>query len=186
MKEIEVKILEIDVKETIRKIEELGGVKTYQGEVITTYYDSRQKLHNQSRVLRLRRKDGSTEITFKQKLLSEGISSTDKYLKEIVSPDIYKSMNEFETTVGDYKTMDTILRGIGFKPCRELTKRRTSYSIGEVHFDIDTYNEFPTFLEIEAKTGDLVKEWVLKLGYTMNDAKPWTTSDVFKHYGKEM
>ncbi len=170
MKEIEVKILEIDIKETIRKIEELGGVKTYQGEVITTYYDSRHKLHKQGRVLRLRRKDDKIELTFKEK----------------ISDDQFKSMNEFETIVGDYKTMDTILRGIGFKPCRELTKRRTSYSIGEVHFDIDTYNEFPTFLEIEAKTGDLVKEWVLKLGYTMNDAKPWTTSDVFKHYGKEM
>ncbi len=170
MKEIEVKILEIDVKETIRKIEELGGIKTYEGEVITTYYDSRHKLHNQGRVLRLRRKDDKTELTFKEK----------------ISDDLFKSMNEFETIVGDYKTMDTILQGIGFKPCRELSKRRTSYSIGEVHVDIDTYNEFPTFLEIEAKTGDLVKEWVLKLGYSMNDAKPWTTSDVFKHYGKEM
>ncbi len=186
MKEIEVKILEIDVTETIRKIEEFGGVKTYEGEVITTYYDSREKLHKQGRVLRLRRKDGSTEITLKQKTPHTTLGTSESYLRQVTSPDIYKVMEEVETTVGDYKTMDTILRGIGFKPCRELTKRRTSYSIGEVHFDIDTYNEFPTFLEIEAKTGDLVKEWVLKLGYTMNDAKPWTTSDVFKHYGKEM
>ncbi len=170
MKEIEVKILEIDVEETIKRIQQLGGVKTYDGEVITTYYDSRNKLNRQGRVLRLRRKDGRTEVTYKEKL----------------SDDQFKSMDEFETTIGDYKTMDTILRGIGFKPCRELIKRRTSYSIGEVHFDIDTYNEFPTFLEIEAKTGNLVQEWVLKLGYTMIDAKPWTTRDVFKHYGKEM
>ncbi len=168
--EIEVKILQIDVEETMRKIEKFGGVKTYEGEVITTYYDSRNKLDKQGRVLRLRRKDGKTEVTFKEK----------------ISDEQFKSMNEFETTVGDFKTMDTILRGIGFKPCRELTKRRTSYSIGEIHFDIDTYNEFPTFLEIEAKTGNLVEEWVKKLGYTMNDAKPWTTSDVFRHYGKEM
>ncbi len=174
MKEIEVKILEIDVEETVRKIEQLGGVKTYDGEVITTYYDSQNKLQNnldyQGRVLRLRRKDDRTEITYKEKL-SDGQ---------------FKSMNEFETTIGDFKTMDTILWGIGFKPYRELTKRRISYSIGDVHFDIDTYNEFPTFLEIEAKTGNLVEEWVLKLGYTMNEAKPWTTRDVFKHYGKEM
>lgn len=170
MKEIEVKILEIDVAETIRKIQEFGGVKTYEGEVITTYYDSRNRLDRQGRVLRLRRKDDRIEVTFKEKISQTG----------------FKSMNEFETTVGDYKTMDTILKGIGFEPCRELTKRRTSYSIGDVHFDIDTYNEFPTFLEIEAKTGDLVKEWVLKLGYTMNDARPWTTKDVFKHYGKEI
>ncbi len=170
MKEIEVKILEINVEETIRKILGFGGVKTYEGEVITTYYDSRNKLDHKGKVLRLRRKDGRTEITYKEKL----------------SDSQFKSMDEFETTVADFKTMDTILNGIGFKPCRELTKRRTSYSIGDVHFDIDTYNEFPTFLEIEAKTGDLVKEWVLKLGYTMEDAKPWTTSDVFKHYGKEM
>ena len=179
MKEIEVKILEINLAETVRKIEEAGGTKTYEGEVLTTYYDSGKELDRKGQVLRLRRKDGRTEITFKEKISQSEISQRD-----------FKSMNEIETTVGDYQTMDTILQAIGYKPYRKLNKRRTSYSIidirGNVHFDIDTYTGFPTFLEIEAESEVVVRDWVLRLGHTMKDAKPWTTSDVFKHYGKKM
>lgn len=183
--EIEVKILEIDVEETIRKIENFGGVKTYEGEVTTTYYDSpKQKLKERGCVLRLRQKEGSTEITLKQKPLPESISSIAGYLNNVVSSTC-KVMNEVETTVQDFKTMDLILRTLGFEHYNKLTKRRTSYSIGDVHFDIDRYSEIPPFIEVEAKTGDLVQLWVERLGYTMNDAKPWTTSEVFKHYGKK-
>lgn len=212
MQEIEVKILEINVEETIKKIEQAGGLKTYEGKVITTYYDSpKNKLHQQGSVLRLRRKEGcvleehggirelrSTEITFKRKLLPVNCCSRDEYIKSITqaaSQNNYKSMEELETLVGDYQTMDQILRGIGFTPFRELEKKRISYRIKdildkngafeEVHFDIDFYAGIPPFLEIEAKSKELVKQWIKHLGYQLKDAKPWTASEVFKHYGKK-
>lgn len=212
MKEIEVKILEINVEETIKKIEQAGGLKTYEGKVITTYYDSpKNKLHQQGSVLRLRRKEGcvleelggnqelrSTEITFKRKLLPANCRSGEEYIKSmtrVTSQSNYKSMEELETLVGDYQTMDQILRAMGFVPFRELEKKRISYrvkaaldenkALEEVHFDIDFYAEIPHFMEIEAKSEELVEKWVGHLGFTMKDAKPWTVSEVFKHYGKK-
>ncbi|MBI2103217.1 class IV adenylate cyclase [Candidatus Woesearchaeota archaeon] len=169
--EIEVKILEIDISETTQKLEQAGAMLTYDGPVITTYYDFPGR-KEEGAVLRLRQKGEDTELTLKK--------------KDRRKDQNFKIMEELEVKVSDGNMMDQILQGMNATPYRILRKHRRSYLLPREHvkFDIDKYDELPPFLEIEAEDTEIVQRWVKRLGYSMNDAKPWTTSDVFKHYGK--
>ena len=40
MKEIEVKVIEIDKEETVRKLMKLGAMQIYDGEMLSTIYDT--------------------------------------------------------------------------------------------------------------------------------------------------
>ncbi len=59
-----------------------------------------------------------------------------------------------------------------------MKKTRTSYELGDVHFEfdkhIDQYSHVPEFLEIEAKDEKTLYNHVEMLGFTKEDCKPWT------------
>ncbi|MEK6899929.1 MAG: class IV adenylate cyclase [Nanoarchaeota archaeon] len=169
MREIEIKILEIDLPSTISKLEKLGAKKTFEGEMSAIYYDYEDRsLSGKGRLLRLRKKGEKSELTFKEK-----ITQTDA-----------KVMDELEVIVDDFDLTQAILKKLGLKEVKSAQKYRISYSIGAVHFELDTLPGIPTFLEIEAPSLDILKSYVLKLGYSMKDAKPWSGKDVLKYYDR--
>ena len=53
----------------------------------------------------------------------------------------------------------------------------------EFHFDFDTYPHIPTFLEIEAPSKEKIKKYVKLFGYSMKEALPWSTKELFDYYG---
>ncbi len=168
MKEIEVKILEVNVPTLISRLELERAQKTFEGEVHTVHYDTLdKKLDQTDRTLRLRKMGDQTTLTLKKKLFQQGV----------------KAMDEYEVEIADFVVMETILLEFGFAAGREVRKKRVSYALTDVHFDLDTYQGIPPFLEIEAQSAAVVETWVERLGYTMVDAKPWSTKDLFKHYG---
>lgn len=177
--EIEVKLLEIDVLDVERRVQELGATKTFDGLVRTAYYDSpNYSLHAQYKMLRLREKEDSrtaencAEVTLKEQLV---IADT-------------KIMKELETTLGDADRFRAILHGLGLRVLSETEKQRISYALdderqGKVHFDLDTYTGIPPLLEVEAPTSEIVRLYVEKLGFSWADAKPWDVGDVMRYYG---
>ena len=168
MQEIEVKILEVDVPALIVRFEQEGAQKTFEGEVCTVHYEPRSKTKNVADlVLRLRKQGDRATVTLKKRLFQEGV----------------KAMEEYEVNIADFAMMGTILQELGFSAGKEVRKRRASYALADVHFDLDTYTGIPTFLEIEAQSAAIVERWVQRLGYTMTDAKPWSTKELFRHYG---
>jgi len=175
MKEIEVKILEIDKDKVIRKLEELGAEKEFDGKIEGHHFDFEdRKLTKEKKMVRLRKQcdivQGDTVfLTFKQK----------------ISKKIAKQSIEHEVEVKDFEAMKKILSGIGLGGYSQASKHRISYALDNVHFDIDTYKGIPTFLEIEATTVEKVEEHVKKLGFTMEQTKSWTGKDVLEHYGKQ-
>ncbi len=173
MQEIEVKILDIDKDNIIKKIESLGAVKIFDGLVETAYFDTPdKKLCKDHKTLRLRKRGTLYELT----------------LKEKVSKAEAKIMNEYEVTVENYEVMMSVLNGLGFQQYLSLSKHRLSYSLNDIHFEIDKYNgkykDIPPFLEIEAPSIDALKTYVLKIGFSWSDAKPWSSKDVLSHYSK--
>ena len=172
MKEIEVKILEVDVTSVIQKLDSLGAKKVFEGEVTASYYDfSNGRLGKDGLVLRLRKKSGkehTIELT----------------LKEKISQAEAKIMKEYEVTVTDFETMQKILYGLGLQETKAAKKHRISYRLDEVHFDLDTFPGIPTFLEIEAQTLERVREYVAKLGFSMAETKPWSGGDLLRYYEK--
>ena len=169
MKEIEVKLLEIKKDKVIKRLEELGAEKVSDGEMNVLIYDFEdERLSRNSDLVRLRGYNGDSVLAFKRKI-SKGST---------------KIMEEYEVKVDNYNVMKDILKNMGLRIIRDYSKHRTSYKLGKVHFDIDTIPGIPTFMEIEALDEETVKKYVVKLGFSLEDAKPWTGKDLLKHYKK--
>ena len=169
MKEIEVKILGVNVKEVIKKIEALGGKKISEGKQDIIILDTKEdKFLKNNELLRLRKNSNETELAFKKK----------------ISKDDVKIMEELEVHVDNFELMRKIFIAIGFKEATRYNKYRISYKLGNVRFELDTYENIPTFLEIEAPDTEKVKEFVGKLGFSMSDAKAWTGKEVIEYYRK--
>ncbi len=171
MQETEVKILEINKEDIIKKIESLGATKTFEGVVAAAYFDTpEKKLSRENKTLRLRKRGDVCELT----------------LKEKISKVEAKIMKEYEVPVGSYEIMFSILESLGYKPYSYLTKHRTTYSLENVHFEIDTFPNLPSFLEIESTSIEILRTYVSKLGFPWECAKPWSGKDVLNHYKKQM
>jgi len=169
MKEIEVKLLEIKKDEIIKKLEEMGAEKVSDGEMNVLIYDfPDERLTGNGDLVRLRGYEGDSILAFKRKI-SKGST---------------KIMAEYEVKIDNYENMKDILKELGLKILRDYSKHRTSYKLGDVHFDIDTIPGIPTFMEIEAPDEETVKEFVVKLGFSLEDARPWTGKDLLKYYRK--
>jgi len=168
--EIEVKILGVDADALAKKLELLGAKKVFDGVLKATWFDNGGRLRKQGKVLRLRRAGNKTVLCS----------------KSIISKTGAKVMDEREVEVMDYEATKKVLEGLGFAPTLTLSKKRVSYEIKGTRFEIDSCEGIPPFLEIEGSNEEQVFEWVERLGYKKEDAKPWTFSEVFDYYGIEI
>lgn len=169
MEEIESKFLEVDVKGLASKLEDLGATKVFDGDIVAGYYDFEDgRLKRDRKMLRLRTKGNIAELT----------------LKVPISKEKAKIAEEIEVNVDNADIMQEILKRLGIYKYDELTKHRVSYSLGDAHFEFDTYPGIPTSMEIEAKSIDEIESYAAKLGLSIEDAKPWNANELFEHYGK--
>ena len=168
MKEIEVKILDIDKERVISQLEALGAQKTLDCEMCASYFDFDDKrLEKEKKFLRLRTKGDCAELTLKQKISTEAA----------------KIMEEHEVEFEDVERMTEILHALGLKEFKkDKKKHRIEYVMGNVHFEIDTHQGIPSLLEIEGTTIEDVQNAVKLLGFSMSDAKPWSGKKVMEHY----
>jgi adenylate cyclase, class 2 len=173
MKEIEVKILEINKQQIEEKLRILGATKIFDGELLTLFFDFQDgRIRKEKNVLRLRKEQGKIELTYKKVQVQ----------KEA------KVAEEFSVEVSNIETMTEILRNLGLVVNQKMLKNRTSYKLGEVRFDIDKYKEvyefIPEFLEIEGSSVD-IKKYAAILGFQEKDCLTWSTDELVKYYNKK-
>lgn len=167
MREIEVKILEIDKSAIEKKLRAFGAKKVFDGTIDCRYYDlPSRSLQKRGIVLRLRRKGMCGELTVKTDL---------KRTKGA------KTAQELETPVS-FELTRQILHSLGYRELIRTRKHRIDYALGAVHFEIDKLPGIPWFLEIEAPSQKALKAMVKALGFLPADAKPWWWADVVEHY----
>ncbi|MFW6286274.1 MAG: class IV adenylate cyclase [Nanoarchaeota archaeon] len=146
MKEVEVKVRNINKKDIIEKIEKLGGVKNFTGRVIDFRFDTPdRKLSKQGKALRIRRKGKHIYLNLKGKKKSiENITGRD----------------EIGVRIFNLKIMHKILNELGYIKIFELNKYRTEYKLGDVKFDIDEYVGMKPILEIESDSYEMVEKYL--------------------------
>ncbi len=167
MEEIEVKILNIDKNKVEQRLISLGAEKTFDDQIIDTYYDfPDNKLKLEKKVLRLRTMGAKTFIT----------------LKKIRQKSSAKIMEEYETSCHNKKTMEHILSSLGLVPKHTVSKHRTSYHYKDAIFDIDQYPNIPPLVEIEVKNKHDLPHYIKLLGFEKKDAKPWSVKELFDYY----
>jgi predicted adenylyl cyclase CyaB len=175
MKEIEVKIIEIDRKKVEDDLATLSATKTFDGNVETLFFDFQDNTITRAKnLLRLRRIGDKTDLTFKGFVQSQSA----------------KVRHEYEVSISDFETMRLILKSIGLISTWRIEKHRTSYVLsGGVHVDIDKYSgnfsHIPELMEIEGGDISTIHEHAKSLGFGRNDCKSWDTFDLIDHYSRK-
>lgn len=168
MNEIELKVLDINIKTTVDKLYSLGAQKTFAGEVQVVTFDFPKPLDKKGRILRIRKMGDIVELCFKGK-----VDKTQQNVK--VREEIEVTTNSFENTI-------KLFEALGFQVSSEGEKYRESYVLGEVKFDIDMVPDLPPFLEIEAPTKKQIIEYVAKLGFSMDQTSVLSARQLQKYY----
>lgn len=139
--EYEVRVLEIDKENLIKRLEKLGAKKIAD-------FNYKRRIYNFNPVvdhkwIRLRTDGKRTTLTIK-KLENLEIDGT----------------KEMEIEVSDFEETNNILNELGYKSHTYQENKRTRYVLKDVELDIDSWPYIPTYLEIEGKDEKSVKDMI--------------------------
>ncbi len=167
MKEIELKVLEINDKEVMKKLLSLGAKKEGTKLIIDHFFDFPDKrIKKTKEACRLRKIGDRTELTYKGK-------------KEIRGS--FKIAEETEIKVSDFQTTKKILNLLGLEIVRYQEKKRASFLFENVRCEIDTYPTIPTYLEIEGQE-KYTKSLLQQLGIPLQKTTNKTANEVLQWY----
>lgn len=171
MEEIEVKILEVNRPKIEKTLYDLGATKIFDDDIETLFFDFKEgTIIKQKNVLRLRKMQDKTELTYKKVHLTQTAKTAEEYSVEVSNLEITKE----------------ILENLGLSVIDGTKKHRVSYTLDDARFDFDQYlgdyGFIPEFLEIEAPNTDLIYKYAELLGFKAKDCLPWSTTELIKHY----
>jgi adenylate cyclase class 2 len=156
MYEIETKVLEVDVEEISEKIEDLGAKKIHEVILKVDWFSlpgvAKDK---QPWYLRVRSySDGKVEVTWKDepKLIGN-----------------LRKGAEINVLIDNHEKMKMLFESIGLICYAHQEKKRVSWVLDNVQFDLDTYPNMPSFLEIEVENEKDIDEMIEKLDLKEHD-----------------
>lgn len=177
MKELETRIVDIDVDDIRRKMKELGAEKVKEEYQINNIYDFEDnRLLNSKGYARIRITDdrlNNKEVVYMttKKMLSQGT---------------FKVMEENETVVEDKEAAEKIFLSLGLYLKQSIKKYRESYKLEDslIEIDINDKNFCPfPYLEIETTSEERLEEILDLLGYTLKDTTSKTIYELLEERG---
>lgn len=179
MLEKEIKILEIDKDDVIKKLENLWAEKSFDGFIHDIYYDfldwENNKMEENKRLFRVRQKWEIHLYTIKRKR-----NKKSEWWEKWV-----KIADEWENIITDVESFKKVLEKYWMKQVREKKKYRVSYKLGNIEFDIDKYEDIPTLMEIEAPSSEEIKQYIKKLWLDKNIQKKFWSRKLYEYYWLE-
>lgn len=172
MEEIEAKFLDIDVKQIENSLEEIGAQKSFDFLYKRRVFDfPDMSLEADNSWLRLRDEGDKITLTYKRRF---GVGE-DK-LKD-------GGMHEVEINVSDFESTANLLRSIGMQEKFYEENKRVKYVLNDVEFCIDTWPLIPTYLEIEGKSWEAVKDSAKSINLDWDKHVKCSTMQIYEHYG---
>lgn len=177
MKEIETKIIHIDVAKIKEKLIAVNAVKVKMENQINNIYDFPDK--------RLLASKGYARIRIVEDLIH---SESHCYMttKKLLSQDKFKIMEEHETEISNSEEGIAIFLSLGLIQTESVKKYRESYkyknSLIEIDINEESFCPFP-YLEIETLKEEELQEVVALLGYTLKDTTSETIYALIKREG---
>lgn len=170
-KEQEIKVLDINVENLCEKLERLGAKKVFDGDRIFTTLDTEEKTYLQ--------KDIMIRLTEEEKLkLSVSTNNSKSSTGEKETVKLFVSRKK--------ETID-FFKALGILPISEVKTHRISYELetkkGIVDFDIDTFPDIPSFLEIDLENlVQTIEELLETLNLSQNKIVDCGTEEIYKIY----
>lgn len=170
MKEIELKILEIDVKKLEKKLVTLGAKKILPLTLIREMvFDSADgKIQKNKELFRLRQEGQQVYLTYKYGHKNKGH---------------FRTNQELEVFLNDFDATRKMLLQLGYTVLQEREKQRLSYKLGKVRIEIDKYPPIPAYTEFEGPEKQ-TKALLKKLDIDLKDTVTFTVKGVLEHYKK--
>ena len=167
MKEIELKILNINIEEITKKLLKIGAKKVGENLIIEKHFDFPDKrISKNKESFRLRKFGSKTELTYKHSLIK------DKN---------FKIHEETETEVSNYDEMEKIIEKLGLKRVKYKEKKRISFKLEKLKIEIDKYPSIPAYLEIEGSKKE-IENLLKRLGYKLSQTTNMNATSVLKYY----
>lgn len=162
--EFEVKILDINVAKIKKKLKAIGAKKHLERNMRRHVYDI--NLENKHTWIRLRDDGEKTTLTVKE-----------------IEHDNIDGTREIEIVVDNFDKTNLLLNKLGFFHKAYQENKRTSYKLGDVEIEIDSWPKIPPYLEIEGKSAQKVKKVVKLLGFDLSQTTSINTEDIYKKHG---
>lgn len=161
--EFEVRVLDINKDKIIEKLELLGANKIAE-------FDYKRRVYNfnpatDHKWIRLRTDGKKTTLTIK-KLEDFTIDGT----------------KELEIEVSNFEETNQVLEELGYKSHTYQENRRIRYVLNGVELDIDSWPYIPTYLEIEGKDEESVKNMIKLLEVNEDKVTSIDVQGVFKEF----
>lgn len=114
--------------------------------------------------LRLRDEGGKTTLTLKQVTDASNIHGT----------------TEIEIQVDDLTKTVELLTALGLRQVRYQQNYREEWQLDDVTYDLDTWPDLPTFLEIESTSEEAVRKAAADLGFDYSQARFGSVDLIYK------
>ncbi|WP_028478607.1 class IV adenylate cyclase [Nocardia sp. CNY236] len=161
--EYEAKFLSVDIEDIRKKLADLGATQSFPRTLLTRKIFENDSLAAGAWV----------------RLRDEGTRST-LTLKRVTDSTTIDGTTEIETIVADLKAMADILTHVGLREVRYQENYREEWQLGEILFDLDTWPDLPTFLEIEGPDETAVRSAAADLGLDYSAARFGSVDEVYK------
>lgn len=176
MKELETRIIDIDVASIRKILIDNGAEKIKEENQVNDIYDFED--------MSLLAQKGYARIRTVHNLMDNSITY---YMttKKLLSQDTFKVMEENETIILDKKAGEGIFTSLGLIHRQSISKYRESYKldIGLVEIDINDKNFCPfPYIEIETDSTEHLKRIVSLLHYNMKDTTSKTIYELIDEY----
>ncbi|MBQ6860272.1 MAG: CYTH domain-containing protein [Clostridia bacterium] len=163
--ELEERILEIDVKKMIAKLESLGAEKVGEWHQKRYVYDFNPIRENEW--IRLRTNGITTTLTYKN-----------------VEKNEIDGTKEHEIEVENFEKTNEMLKILGYLPKAFQENKRIRYLLKGTEVDLDSWPLIPPYLEIEGKSKSEIEEIEKLLEVDKSKVTYLNCSDVYKEiYG---
>lgn len=169
-KEQEIKVLDVNVKQLVEKLEKMGAKKVYEDTRTIIALDTKDRsfLNQKDKLIRVT-EEGSIKVTMH-------INQSNPEAKEEIK---FKTSRLKETL--------DFFHQMGLDPISKVQAPRISFELGKIDFDIDYFPAIPPFLEIDTKhledEGYTVDSLLKTLGLEENRVVVMGTEDIHKLYG---
>lgn len=164
--EHELRVLEIDPKVIGKKVLSSGG-KNVQPRTLQKRYTYNVVPINRNKWVRLRTNGSKTTLAIKH-VTGQGVSDT----------------KEIEVEVSDFETASQLMEEMGIKANSYQENFRTLYELDGAEIMVDEWPLIPPYVEVEAKSPDLVVEVLKKLGFDPKQATGLDVSSVYEQVYK--
>lgn len=162
--EYEVRVLEINHDEIVKKLESLGAELKFSNLQQRYVYDV--KPVNPNKWIRLRTNGIKSTITIKD-LEAKSIDGT----------------KELEIEVDDFAKANELLEVLGYHNRGFQQNKRTQYILDGVEVDLDRWPLIPEYMEIEGQSEEEVYNCLEKLGISKDNIVTLDVASIYTHYG---